>query len=363
MAARSAVVIGAGIGGLAAVTAVRAAGFEVRAYDAADELRPLGAGLSVWPNGVMALRALGLGDVADEAPRAGGALRRADGSVLAAFDPAVIASRYGAPLVGLNRTDLQTALLAAAEPGSVALGKRATGLEQGRVRFADGDEIAADLVVGADGLRSVIRGELRADGDPEDSGIVAFRGLSRPAGEMPAGEWWAADAVAGLLPLAGGLAYWYVAGRGAASAAQLSGWVDRFAAPMPEIVLATATEDVLCHRLYDRPPVERWGDGATTLLGDAAHPMLPFLGQGACSALEDAVALGEALRAHDDVPTALRAYEAARTRRTAGLVRGSRRAGSVALGGDGLRGRLRNAVLAHLPEPVRLRQLDRVIRG
>jgi 2-polyprenyl-6-methoxyphenol hydroxylase-like FAD-dependent oxidoreductase len=368
MAVGRATVIGAGIGGLAAGIALRDAGIEVTIREAADEIRPLGAGLAIWPNGVRALRALGLGGLVDdeEVPRVSGALRRADGTMLAEFDPAVIAARYGEPLVGMNRGDLQEALLARFGADGVRLGSKLIDVEDDVLRFADGDEDKPDLAVGADGLHSVARGALISDEPPHDSGLVAFRGISPAEVEIPAGEWWGEEAIAGLMPLRDGLVYWYVAHRVAPGAAdpaieELSARVGEFASPLPEIVGATPASDVLLHRLYDRRPERTWSSPRTTLLGDAAHPMLPFLGQGACSALEDAVALGEAVAAANDIRAALADYEARRIRRTATLVKGSRRAAALVLAPSSLGRRLRNVLAARIPTSMRLRQLDPII--
>jgi 2-polyprenyl-6-methoxyphenol hydroxylase-like FAD-dependent oxidoreductase len=358
---RTAAVVGAGIGGLAAGIALSRGGWEVTVYEAAEELRPLGAGLSIWPNGVRALRALGIGAVADGAAPGGGALRRADGTPLASFDPATIERRYGAPLVGLHRADLHAALLGGLGGDRVRTGTRLEALEGGRLRFAGGTELEPGLIVGADGLGSTVRSAILGDGEPRDSGIVAFRGVADPGREVPAGEWWGAGVVAGLLPLADGRVYWYVALRSPGGAplpetpvAELGGLDPVVAA----VVAGTAAAEVLRHRLYDRPPARGWSRGNTTLLGDAAHPMLPFLGQGACSALEDAVALGEALAAGAEVPAALAGYEDARAKRTALLVKGSRRAANAALARSGLARAARNLLVSRLPEAARLRQLD-----
>ena len=143
--------------------------------------------------------------------------------------------------------------------------------------------------------------------------------------------------------------------------AELDRRVGEFASPLPEIVAATPATEVLLHRLYDRPPERTWSSARTTLLGDAAHPMLPFLGQGACSALQDAVALGEAVAAAEDIRSALATYEAQRVRATGKLVHGSRRAASLVLAPSRLGQRLRNGLVAHMPASMRLRQLDPII--
>ncbi|HEU4737601.1 MAG TPA: FAD-dependent monooxygenase [Solirubrobacterales bacterium] len=355
---RHAAVIGAGIGGLAAAIALRQAGWEATVYEAAPEVRPLGAGLSIWPNGVRALRQLGLGDLAAAAPRADGALRRADGSVLAEFDPDALEARFEAPLVGFHRADLHEGLVAALGSERVRTGMRLEELETRELRFEDGSSVRADLVVGADGLGSTVREALLGDGEPRDSGIVAFRGVADLDAPVPAGEWWGAGSVAGLLPLGGGRVYWYLAHRGDPDRTTLPGLQAEYGEPVREAFSRTAADQVLVHRLYDRDPVPSWSRGSATLLGDAAHPMLPFLGQGAGSALGDAAALGAAVAAEPDVEAALTAYERARLERTAALVAGSRKAAKAALLESGLGRRLRNALVAKAPESIRLRQLD-----
>jgi 2-polyprenyl-6-methoxyphenol hydroxylase-like FAD-dependent oxidoreductase len=358
--AREAAIIGAGIGGLAAAIALEQGGWQTTVYEAAQELRPLGAGLSIWPNGVRTMRDLGLAEFVDAAPKTGGALRRTDGKVLAQFDPTVLEQRFGAPLIGLHRADLHQALVGALGADRVRLGTRLAEYEEGELRFADGSTRRADLIVGADGINSVLRAALVGDGDPRDSGYVAYRGVSTAAIDSASGEWWAPDADAGLLHLGEGRVYWYLAYRGDPDPGELSARAAGFDPVIGEIIEATPPDEVLVHRLFDRDPIVSWSDGNATLLGDAAHPMLPFLGQGACQALEDAVALGSALGVEASVSAGLVEYERARVKRTATLVKASRRAARVAILGAG-GGRLRDAAIRLLPEALRLRQLDPLI--
>ena len=358
---RKAAVVGAGIGGLAATIALEQAGYKVTLYEQADEVRALGAGLSIWPNGVRALRALGLDELVDdpEVTVGTGAIRRADGSAIAEFEPGAITERWGEPLIGVHRSALHAALLARIDPGRIVLGAAAEGLdESGRLRLAD-SEVGADLIVGADGLHSVVRQSVLGDGEPLDSGIVAYRGVATGDWDVPNGEWWGARGIAGLLTLPNRQVYWYLAQRGDRhSPAELA---EDYAEPVPQIVAATEPSALLTHRLYDRKPADTWSCGNAVLVGDAAHPMLPFLGQGANAALADGVALGEAARAADSPAEAIARYEDARMAKAKMVVRGSRQAGKVAMAKSAVGQRLRNFALGRAPAGTRLRQLDRYV--
>jgi 2-polyprenyl-6-methoxyphenol hydroxylase-like FAD-dependent oxidoreductase len=367
-------IAGAGIGGLAAATALRADGHEVIVLERATEFTPLGAGLSVWPNGSHALRALGLNEVVDSAgvPRGDGGIRRAsDGSLIAASNTEELEARYGAPLALVHRGDLQHALLEAAGPKTVRFGATVTGVdESGSATLAGGETLEADLIVGADGIRSVVREQLLGDGEPTASGYVAYRSVVDWPADVPAGEYWGRGEVFGIAPLSRGRVYWYAAfgvadDVGEDPQEQLDRLRERYAswtAPIPSILATTETGKLLRHELLGRDPIDRWGRGRVTLLGDAAHPMLPFLGQGACCALEDALALAEALGGDNGgVEGALRAYEAERTSRAAGLVKGSRAAGRVAMASSSVGTRLRNLAVRAMPDRMRMRQFDRVV--
>ncbi len=210
-----AIVVGAGIGGLAAAIALRQAGAEVTVLERADSLEPLGAGLSLWPNAVLALRDLGVAEAIESAdiPRGEAGLYSWDGSPLATSGAADIDARFGAPLVLLHRSEIQEALAGALPEGAIVTGAALEHVEQDaagvRATFSDGRSATADLLVGADGLHSTVRAALLGEEPPRPSGLVAYRAVVSGATAGLTGECWGDRRVFGVVPLSGGRTYWY----------------------------------------------------------------------------------------------------------------------------------------------------------
>jgi len=370
------VIIGGGIGGLAAAVALRRAGRAVLVCERAGALDPAGAGLSLWPNAIKALDHLELGETirALGAPEQGGGIRNSHGDMLAPLSTAGLERCHGAPIVVVHRADLQQVLRDALPDGTVRLGASCEALAQDAagvdVRFVDGSCSRAALVVGADGLHSTVRAALFGVAPPRYRGYTAWRGVTAfPHDRLRPGESWGRGLEFGQAALTGGRVYWFAAANAPAGAPDGSGGrkrdvLDRFGAwhdSIPAIVAATDEGAILRNDIYDRPPLKRWSAGRITLLGDAAHPMAPNLGQGACQALEDAVALGRCLRAGDDIAQALRRYEQERAPRANMIARRSRLIGRVAQWDNPLACHLRDATLRALPEWIQQRSLDRVV--
>jgi 2-polyprenyl-6-methoxyphenol hydroxylase-like FAD-dependent oxidoreductase len=362
------IVVGAGIGGLATAIALRRAGLEAAVFERAGELREIGAGISLWANAMKALKKIGLYEAVRSAGRPlrpGGELRSSTGEVFHEVSAAAMEEGFGDVSVAVHRADLQEVLLGALEPrDAVRLGIDFRGFEQdgdGIVAcFADGREERGDLLVGADGLRSTVRARLLGDGPPRYAGYTAWRGVVELEDDPVPGragfEAWGRGGRFGLVKLGRGRAYWFAtknapegeeeaAGRKGELLARFGGWHE----PIPAVINATGESEIHHDGVYYREPVKRWSEGRVTLLGDAAHPMTPDLGQGACQAIEDAVTLGACLAKEGDVETALKFYEAQRAERTAYVVRRSRRLGRLGQLENPLACGLRDAVLKALP--------------
>jgi 2-polyprenyl-6-methoxyphenol hydroxylase-like FAD-dependent oxidoreductase len=362
--ARQVVIVGAGVGGLCAAIALRRFGLGVVVLERAAELREVGAGILLWPNAIRVLRQLEVGAAVEEA----GAVATQAGLHSSRGDPLgtglveELAARVDAPLVVVHRGLLQAILLAALDQDVLRLGQECVGVTQDAagvtVRLADGGTEQGDLVVGADGLHSRIRAVLVGDGPPRYSGYTAWRGvvpLDRSlADRLRPGESWGRGGLFGVARLGGNQAYWWASARtgegaGGSPAQEKAAVERRFGVwhdPIPELIDATLEQAIVRGGLYERPPLPRWSAGRVGLLGDAAHPMLASFGQGACQAIEDAAALGEAVGAGPDVTLALQAYGARRAPRAAVVVRRSRRL----------------ARLAHLRHPLAVAVRDACLR-
>ncbi|GII98868.1 3-hydroxybenzoate 6-hydroxylase [Sediminihabitans luteus] len=371
-------VVGGGIGGLATALALRRRGRAVRLLEQADEFGEVGAGLQLGPNATRILDSWGLLDAVRAAGVEPGRLVLRDATTdaeLAALDlRGTFRERYGAPYVVIHRTDLHRILLEACADAGVELvtGAQVTHATQDahgtRVSTADGRTVDADVTFGADGLRSALRDSIVGD-DVVASGFVAFRGtvpIDEARSESALDDvvcWVAPDAHVVQYRLRGGSVLNVVAtfrspgfDRGDADYGTTAELEDAFAACHPRVRAAVA--HVGRQRrwpLFDREPADRWGSGRTVLVGDAAHPMLQYLAQGCCQALEDARTLELILGEQDaagpttDWPEVVRRLTQARIPRAAQVQRRARTFGEVCHAGGAAR-LLRNELLALAPD-------------
>jgi 2-polyprenyl-6-methoxyphenol hydroxylase-like FAD-dependent oxidoreductase len=340
---KKAIIIGGGIGGLAAAATLRKVGLEVEVWERARELRAGATAVSFMCNAVSALHTLDIHLEAELAAR-GRVFERLDfrtrkGRLTRKVDFTEFARRQDAPSFAVHRADLQAALLAAAgsdlriELGAVATGFRVTDTGV-QVDFTDGRQATGDLLIGADGFNSAIRRQLIGAEEVRDGGYVCW--LATVPFEHPkfvpgfAAHYWGAGERFGLADIGNGRAYWWGTKNtapGQPADADVKAEVQRvfagWAPEVSEVIRRTPAESIVTVRAQDRPFRDTWGQGPVTLLGDAAHPMLVSLGQGAAMAVEDAVVLAQQVAAQPGVEPGLRGYEAVRIPRTQIMVEAS----------------------------------------
>ena len=352
-------IIGGGIGGLAAAIALHRAGREVLVFEQARRFSRVGADINLTPNAVRALDGLGIGAALREhGARPTHRVSRdwdtgTETSVLAMSGEAE--AKYGAPQLTLHRADLLRALEEALPAECIRLGQRATRIAQDaagvHLAFADGTRATVAALVGADGIHSVVRAALFGEEQPRFTGVVAYRAvIPRERLDLPGldrfTKWWGPNAASQIVtfPISAGRETFIFATTPQESWREESwttpGSVEElraeYAGYHPEArALLAACDSVLKTALYERDPLPSWSHGRVTLLGDACHPMMPFMAQGAGMAVEDAVVLARCL--HEgmaDIPAALRRYERARLARTAEIQVASRGNAWLRAGGN-----------------------------
>lgn len=327
-------VIGAGIGGLTAAITLRLAGFTVEVFERAAELKEIGAGIGLSANATRVLQRLSLmqqivdrGTVIKSVESYTSCGSRLSNMPLNLTD---------VPAVCLHRAELQQTLLSALPPACVHRGEEFVRLEMTSdgvtACFAGGKKTSGDVLVGADGLRSKVRAQLIGDGAPVYRGYQCWRGVCQlPASELLT-ETFGAGLRVGLVPMGGrGTAWWCTANEAElandgpdGAKAKLLRWIGNWHPPIPDVIRATDPTAIIKTGIYDRRPVKKWSKGRCTLLGDAAHPTTPNMGQGGCMAIEDSVVLARCLSNFSDAAEALRVYERLRYARTSQVTKVSR---------------------------------------
>lgn len=349
-------VCGGGIGGLATAIALRKFGLDVTVYEQTRQFARVGADINLTPNAVRALDGLGIGPaIRESAARPQFRISRtwdtgAETSRLPMGDSAE--QQYGAPQLTMHRGDLMTALENRLPSGVVEMGRRVSGVADGRIEFTDGSGVSADVIVGADGIHSAVRTALLGREQPTFTGVVAFRAVvpTERVGDLPNldsfTKWWGPDSSTQIVtfPLNQGKDIFVFATCGQEEWTEESWTTPGSVTELRELyrdfhpearALLDACDDVLKSALYVRDPLASWTDGRSVLLGDAAHPMMPFMAQGAGMAVEDAVVLSRCLSLFDDPAVALQTYQETRLQRTSRIQRGSRSNEWLKVAGNG----------------------------
>ena len=349
-------VCGGGIGGLATAIALRKFGLDVTVYEQTRQFARVGADINLTPNAVRALDGLGIGPaIRESAARPQFRISRtwdtgAETSRLPMGDSAE--QQYGAPQLTMHRGDLMTALENRLPSGVVEMGRRVSGVADGRIEFTDGSRVSAEVIVGADGIHSAVRTSLLGREQPTFTGVVAFRAVvpTERVGELPNldcfTKWWGPNPSTQIVtfPLNQGKDIFVFATCGQEEWTEESWTTPGSVTELRELyrdfhpearALLDACDDVLKSALYVRDPLASWTDGRAVLRGDAAPPMMPFMAQGAGMAIEDAVVLSRCLSLFDDPAVGLQTYQETRLQRTSRIQRGSRSNEWLKVAGNG----------------------------
>lgn len=365
-------VIGGGIGGLCTALSLQRQDIPVQVHERAATLRGLGAGLTLQPNAVLALRAMGLEAAVSTIAHPLGQMRIRTwrGRTLGQTDLAAMAEEVGAPAWAVHRARLHELLIRLLPPETLRLGQTLVGLDPGpasvRLDFAGEEPQPVPWLIGADGINSAVRQGLGLAPNLRYSGYTCWRGVVQadlPPGEST--ETWGPAGRFGIVPLRGGLVYWFATCDAPPQDPHMAAWgvedllqnFARYPADVRQVLAATRPEDLLWHDISDFPPLRAFHRGRVLLLGDAAHATTPNMGQGACMAIEDAAVVGHLVQAHGLTPETWARFSALRVGRTRAIVKRSYQLGRMGQWGDPLRSGLRNALLRLVPAKMTRQQL------
>jgi 2-polyprenyl-6-methoxyphenol hydroxylase-like FAD-dependent oxidoreductase len=370
------VVIGGGIGGLTTALAFASLDWDVSVHESTQELRPVGKGIWVPCNAIQVFATLGLAERISQAgcPLRSIELQTTAGTPISSMNSEQLIARYGHTVVSVQRAKLVEILANALKPGVLHLGSQFTRFEQKQsqvhAHFQDGSEVAADLLVGADGIHSRVREQMFPGIPLRYSGQTCFRGISEIAlpGHLAhtCKEIWGGKNRFGFSPVSPSQVYWF-APQLSAPGVQDPADVRRrllvdsyrtFPSPVPDILAATRIEDTIRTDLFDFTPIARWSDHNVTLLGDAAHAMTPNLGQGGAQAVEDAYTLAQQFQQADSIAEALKNYERIRIPKASSIVKASRTLGQIAHWRNPLAQWARDAAIRWTPQSIQQKQLD-----
>ncbi len=359
----TAIVVGGGIGGMAAAVALTGCGWDVRVWERAAEVAEVGSGISLWSNALRALDALGVGDAvrAQGVSEGAAGIRDDRGRWISRTDVATLRERFGTPVV-IHRARLLEILRAALPDGVVRSGVSVREANVEGVVVHDAGSSSADLIVGADGIRSVVRRAVCGDVAPRYAGYTTWRMVVDNAEQLTEfGETWGRGARFGIAPLADGRLYCFAVHNAPEHAAvEFADIRARFANwhhPIPALLAAADPNTVLRNDIYELPTLPTFTAGRIALLGDAAHAMTPNLGQGGCQALEDAVVLARSA----GEPDGLAHYDRQRRPRTQLIAKRSARVGAVGQLSARPLVALRDTAVRLTPTSVQLRSMAEIL--
>jgi 2-polyprenyl-6-methoxyphenol hydroxylase-like FAD-dependent oxidoreductase len=374
------VVVGGGVGGLTCALALRRAGVEVEVHERFDHLAARATGFTLWSYAVRRLMDLGLEDPASiGSPIEVTEIRNQEGRLIEEMPVGEVSRKLGAPSCDVRRPDLQRVAIELLGEGTVRMGSECVGVEQdgasATALLAGGGRATGDLVIGADGIHSTVRGEVTGAGKLDYSGYSAWGGildgfeheLLEPNRHV---EVWARGSKGGVADVGGGSARWYVTHRvpagghdGPPDKGEILGHIEGWYELLRDAVDAADPASIVTTEAWDLEPLDTWIDRRAVLLGDAAHATTPFAAMGACMTIEDAVALVGHLTSDASLDDALAAFQAERKERDEAVVKHSRRMATLSQMHSPIATWLRDEAFSHMPEDKMREVAEEMARG
>lgn len=371
-------IIGGGIAGLTTAIALQQKGIQANVYEAAPEVRPVGAGLALSSNAMRVFKLMGFMDEVISQGRLMASFTLMDqrGKTITMADSEAISKKYGLDNFLIHRYALHELLLSKLDPDTVFTNKKAIAFSnqngQVLVDFEDGSSISTDYLIVGDGIHSVIRKQLLPYSTPRYSGYTCWRAVmdNSKLKINQASETWGTNGRFGIAPLANDQLYWFACinatrndpKMGAMKVLDLLANFKEYHDPIPQILEHTEDHQLIWNDIIDIRPIGQFAFDRIVLMGDAAHATTPNLGQGACQAIEDAYILADEMAKTDDYPEAFRAFEKRRMPRTHFIVHTSWKMGKLAQLENPLLCGIRNFGLRSTPRSISEKQMEKIFK-
>ncbi|PWK22400.1 2-polyprenyl-6-methoxyphenol hydroxylase-like FAD-dependent oxidoreductase [Arcicella aurantiaca] len=365
-------IVGAGIGGLTTALFLKKNGIEVNLYESSSEIKPVGAGIILANNAMQVFKVLGLQTPIESLGNRISAMKITDEQLnpLSVVDLSSYEQKYGVTNIAIHRGELQKILADTIGYGNINLSKRLANIEKGenfKLTFEDNSIIESKHLIGADGIKSIVRNQLFAKSNLRNAKQICWRGICEI--DLPLNyhnelnEAWGKGKRFGFVKISPTKVYWYAlanANHILSDNIDLTDLFDEFHEIVKSIINATLKEKIILSDILDLEPIEKWQNKNVCLIGDAAHATTPNLGQGACQAIEDAFVLGKLLSQGFSIEKAFEEYEKLRKKKAQAIVKSSWQIGKLAHIENHYGIWLRNNIMKMMPKSANKRQMDMI---
>ncbi|TGD59507.1 FAD-dependent monooxygenase [Flavobacterium humi] len=365
-------IIGAGIGGLTTALALKQQGIQAAIYESSPEIKPVGAGIIMAHNAMQVFEKLGIHHTIEKAGHSISHIKitNAQGAILSSLDLSEYEQKYGVHNIAIHRGELQKILAEEIGYDRIHLNKRLSQIEKKEIydlTFEDGSTLKSSFVIGADGIKSVVREQLFPKSTIRSANQKCWRGICEI--QLPqkyhhqAIEAWGKGKRFGFSKISDTKVYWFAvvnSKKDQTEETDLASLFGEFHSDMLDLILATPKEQIIVNDIIDLKPISKWQDGNSCLLGDAAHATTPNLGQGACQAVEDAYVLGKLLAQGMPFEQGCKEYEKIRVKKAHSIVNTSWALGKMAHFENSAGIWLRNSLVKNIPLSVNRKQLEMI---